>query len=96
MPKPGALPGYTATDEQSLPSVTRRTYVSSSGTALLLLITQPVVDSKAQGAGTRASEFVVTTDSGRSIVRWHARGFDYELQALLTPDSLVKLATQIK
>ena len=96
MPKPVVLPGYTATDEQSLPSVTRRTYVSSSGTALLLLITQPVVDRKAQAAGARASEFVVTTESGRSIVRWHARGLDYELQAPLAPDSLMKLATQLK
>ena len=96
MPKPAALPGYVATDDQSLPSVTRRTYVSSSGTALMLLITQPLAEAKAPAAGARAPEFVVTTDSGRSIVRWHARGFDYELQALLTPDSLVKLATQIK
>lgn len=96
MPKPASLPGYVATDEQSLPSVTRRTYMSSSGTALLLLITQPVVHAKAQAGGARASEFVVTTDSGRSIVRWHSRGFDYELQALLAPDSLMKLATQIK
>ncbi len=96
MPKSASLPGYVATDEQSLPSVTRRTYMSSSGTALLLLITQPVVQAKAQAGGARASEFVVTSDSGRSIVRWHSRGFDYELQALLAPDSLMKLATQIK
>ena len=41
-------------------------------------------------------QFTVTALEGRSIVRWHARGMDYELQGALPPDSLVKLATQLK
>jgi anti-sigma factor RsiW len=95
-PKAVPLAGYATTEEESVPGVTRRRYVSASGAALLLLITQPVVEAKSQAGGTRTPEFVITTDSGRSIVRWHARGLDYELQAPLAPDSLMKLATQLK
>jgi hypothetical protein len=90
------LAGYTAIEEESLPSVTRRRYVSSAGTPLTLLIVQSPADGKVPRALSAAPEFVVTTGSGRSIVRWHARGMDYELQGALAPDSLVKLATQLK
>ena len=90
------LAGYTTTEEESLPTITRRRYVSSSGTPLLLLITQPFPESKGQRSQEGASEFVVSTTNGRSTVRWHARGLDYELQAALAPDSLMKLATQLK
>jgi hypothetical protein len=90
------LAGYTAIEEESLPSVTRRRYVSAAGTPLMLLIVQSPADAKAQRAVSAAPEFVVTTSNGRSFVRWHARGMDYELQGVLAPDSLVKLATQLK
>jgi anti-sigma factor RsiW len=91
------LAGYTATEEESVPAITRRRYVSSAGTPLTLLIVQPVNDAKKSSRAEAAtSEFVVTTANGRSTVRWHARGLDYELQGALAPDSLVKLATQLK
>ena len=95
-PKPVALAGYTATDEESTPSMTRRRYISSSGTPLLLLITTPLPEGKRQRADADASEFSITTSNGRSVVRWHVRGLDYELQGALAPDSLMKLATQLK
>ena len=92
------LPGYTATDEESVPATTRRRYVSSSGTALTLLIVQASADARkrADAAADAAPQFTVTALNGRSIVRWHARGMDYELQGALAPDSLVKLATQLR
>ena len=95
-PKVVPLAGYTAADEESVPGVTRRRYVSSSGTPLLLLITQPLPEVKAQRSQDASSEFIVSTANGRSTVRWHARGLDYELQAPLAPDSLMKLATQLR
>ena len=95
-PKLVPLAGYTTTEEESVSGVTRRRYVSSSGTPLLLLITQPLPEGKAQRSQNASSEFIVSTANGRSTVRWHARGLDYELQAPLAPDSLMKLATQLR
>ena len=95
-PKPIALAGYTTMEEESVPSITRRRYVSSSGMSVLLLIVQPPTEAKSQRSPDVSSEFTVSTTNGRSTVRWHARGLDYELQAPLAPDSLMKLATQLK
>ena len=95
-PKLVPLAGYTTTEEESVSGVTRRRYVSSSGTPLLLLITQPLPEVKAQQSQEATPEFTVSTANGRSTVRWHARGLDYQLQAPLAPDSLMKLATQLK
>ncbi len=95
------LPGYVTTDEESVPATTRRRYVSASGTALTLRIVQvPAAARKraaaADAATDAAPQFTVTALNGRSIVRWHAHGMDYELKGALSPDSLVKLATQLK
>ena len=97
-PKIATLPGYVATDEESVPATTRRRYVSSSGTALTLLIVQASADARkrADAAADAAPQFIVTALSGRSIVRWHTGGLDYELRGALPPDSLVKLATQLR
>ncbi len=94
--KPVALAGYTALEEDALPSITRRRYVSVKGTPILLLIMQPLPEAKGAQERDAASEFVVSTTNGRSTVRWHAHGKDYELQGALAPDSLVKLATLLK
>ena len=91
-----ALAGYTALEEDALPSITRRRYVSEKGTPILLLIMQPLPEAKGAQERDAASEFVVSTTNGRSTVRWHAHGKDYELQGALAPDSLVKLATLLK
>ncbi len=91
------LPGYVATEEESVPATTRRRYVSSSGTALTLLIVhRPAEARKRNSVADTVPQFTVTALDGRSVVRWHARGMDYELQGALAPDSLVKLATQLK
>jgi hypothetical protein len=98
-PKIVTLPGYVTTAEESVPATLRRRYVSSSGTALTLLIVQTPTDARKRtgaAAADTAPQFTVTALNGRSIVRWHARGKDYELQGALAPDSLVKLATQLK
>lgn len=96
-PKLVTLPGYMAMEEDSIPAITRRRYVSSSGTALMLLIVRTTADARKRAAvADSAPQFTVTALHGRSIVRWHARGMDYELQGALAPDSLVKLATQLK
>ncbi len=94
--KPVALAGYTALEEDALPSITRRRYVSVKGTPILLLIMQPLPEAKGAQERDAASEFVVSTTNGRSTVRWHAHGKDYELQGALAPDSLVKLAMLLK
>ena len=91
-----ALVGYTALEEDALPSITRRRYVSANGTPILLLIMQPLPDAKGARERDAASEFVVSTTNGRSTVRWHTHGKDYELQGALAPDSLVKLAMLLK
>jgi anti-sigma factor RsiW len=92
------LPGYTAVEEDSLPAITRRRYVSSAGTPLVLVIAQSSREPKAQRSNAESvvSEFVVTTANGRSVVRWFAHGLAYELAGALAPDSLVKLATHLK
>ena len=97
-PKATPIPGYTATEEASQPAVIRRRYVSSAGTPLLLVIVQAATAGKAQAASRAESspEFVVRTQNGRSTVRWQRDGRSYELQGALAPDSLVKLATQLK
>ncbi len=91
-----ALAGYSMTEDSLVAPTTRRRYVSPTGTALELLIT-PSVTSRKESAGQRnAAEFVVTTENGRSAVRWQARGMDYVLAGALAPDSLMKLATKLK
>lgn len=98
LPKPVAIPGYTATEESSQPAIIRRRYVSSGGTPLVLVIVQaPGVAKRAPARrADAASEFVVSTANGRSTVRWQRDGRSYELQGTLAPDSLVKLATLLK
>lgn len=96
VPKTVPLQGYTAVEDESVPAMTRRRYVSPSGTALILSIAQSTDAEKVAGARDAATEFVVTTENGRSSVRWRARGLDYELEGALAPDSLVKLATKLK
>lgn len=99
-PKVIPLEGYTTVEEQSIPAMTRRRYVSSSGVALILSIAQSAetqtAAQKATRSGNAESAFVVTTENGRSTVRWQARGLDYVLVGALSPDSLVKLATKLK
>ena len=96
-PKIVTLPGYVTTTEESVPATTRRRYVSPAGTALTLLIVQTPSDARKRAvAADSVPQFTVTALDGRSIVRWHARGMDYELQGALALDSLVKLATQLK
>ena len=92
------LSGYTVVEEQSLPAVTRRRYLSSAGTALVLLIVQGTASEPDAIARSRiaAPEFVVRTANGTSAVRWTAQGQSYELSGALPPDSLVKLATQLR
>jgi hypothetical protein len=95
-PKAVALAGYSMTEDSLVAPTTRRRYFSPTGMALELLIT-PSPAARKESAGQRnAAEFVVTTENGRSIVRWHARGLEYVLEGALTPDSLMKLATQLK
>jgi hypothetical protein len=95
MSKAAQLAGYTAVENDVLPSVTRRRYVSATGTPLLLVIVQAPADPKKVRAGA-PPEYVVTTTNGRSVVRWSNRGLEYELQGPLTADSLVKLAVQLR
>jgi Putative zinc-finger len=94
-PKATPLAGYVVSEDASTPAVTRRSYVSSSGTAVVLSIVQPVGAPKAARAAA-SSEFIVTTIGGRSTVRWSIGGTEYTLQGALAPDSLVKLATLLK
>jgi Putative zinc-finger len=99
--KPALIAGYTATDEASQPAIIRRRYVSSAGTPLLLVIVQATTTGKAEsGATTRqeySREFVVhTAANGRSTVRWQRDGRAYELQGALSPDSLMKIAIQLR
>ena len=96
-PKVIPLAGYSTVESASVPAMTRRRYISASGTELELSIMQSF-DNPKRSTPTAAStpEFVVTSANGRSTVRWHARGLDYVLQGAVSPDSLVKLATQLK
>ena len=99
-PKVVSLEGYTTVEEESVPAMTRRRYVSSSGVSLILSIAQSTETQKAAPKETRAdyaaSSYVVTTENSRSTVRWRSGGLDYVLQGALAPDSLVKLATKLK
>ncbi len=95
-PKVVALAGYSMTEDSLVAPTTRRRYFSPTGTALELLITSSPAARKESAGQRNAAEFVVTTDNGRSTVRWHARGLDYVLEGALTPDSLMKLATRLK
>jgi hypothetical protein len=95
-PKLTPLPGYSATEDESVPAMTRRRYVSPSGVVVELLIlstSAPRKDSVRVGV---PDEFTVSTADGRSTVRWHVRGMQYVLQGPLAPDSLVKLATKLR
>lgn len=94
-PKTVPLAGYVSVEEASVPAMTRRRYVSTAGTTIELSIIQSFAAPKRQVPGD-ASQFVVTTANGRSSVRWQVGGMDYLLQGPLPPDSLVKLATQLK
>ena len=90
------LAGYTSVEEESVSSVTRRRYISSAGTPLILVIVQSAAAPKAGVRSESAPEFVVRTANGTTAVRWTAGGLSYELTGALSPDSLVKLATQIR
>lgn len=92
---PGALAGYRATDERLKSAVVRRRYVATDGTTLVLLIA-PSTSEVPKPTAKASPEFTVSTLNGRSIVRWQVPGLTYELQGALPPDSLVKLATQLK
>ncbi len=94
-PKMARLSGYTSVEEESVPSVTRRRYVSTAGTPLLLVIVQAALTQKAGAASDAAPEFVIRTSGGTTVVRWTSGGRSYELTGALSPDSLVKLATQL-
>lgn len=95
-PKITPLAGYVAVEDESVPAMTRRRYVSPSGVALELSIVRSFTPAKDSIRAGAAAEFVVSTANGRSTVRWHARGMDYVLHGPLAPDSLIKLATQLK
>jgi hypothetical protein len=90
------LAGYTSVDEESAASVTRRRYVSSAGTPLILVIVQSAAAQKAGVRSEAAPEFVVRTANGTSAVRWTSGGLSYELSGALSADSLVKLATLLR
>ena len=92
---PGALAGYRATDELLKSAVVRRRYVATDGTILVLLIA-PSISEVPKPNAKASPEFTVSTLNGRSTVRWQVAGLTYELQGALPPDSLVKLATQLK
>ena len=51
-PKAISLAGYTALEDESLPSLTRRRYVSANGTAIVLLIIKPPTEQKRSLAAT--------------------------------------------
>jgi len=91
-----ALPGYAMTEDSLVAPTTRRRYFSPTGTALELLVTPSTAVWKASAGQRNVAEFVVTTENGRSAVRWQARGMDYVLEGLLAPDSLMKLAIRLK
>ena len=95
-PKPVTIAGYTALEDESLPSITRRRYVSPNGPPIVLLIMKPPTEQKSVPAQETESAFVVYSTNGQSTVRWRARGRNYELQGALGPDSLMKLATLFK
>jgi Putative zinc-finger len=95
-PKPVLIAGYTAQEDESLPSLTRRRYVSPNGTSIVLLIMKPPTEQKAAPPQDPESAFVVFSTNGQSTVRWRAHGRHYELQGALGPDSLVKIATLFK
>ncbi len=95
-PKPVTIAGYTALEDESLPSITRRRYVSPNGPPIVLLIMKPPTEQKSAPAQELESAFVVYSTNGQSTVRWRARGRNYELQGALGPDSLMKLATLFK
>lgn len=94
-PVAGLLAGYHSLDDVVMPAVTRRRYVAADGTTLVLLITPSTTDVPRPTA-RMSPEFTVSTVNGRSTVRWQVPGLTYELQGALSPDSLVKLATQLK
>jgi anti-sigma factor RsiW len=92
----GVLTGYTSVEEVTVPTVTRRRYVAADGTTLVLLIAPSTADGAKPTTAKGPAEFTVSTVKGRSTVRWQVGGRSYELQGALTPDSLVKLATQLR
>ncbi len=96
VPKAIALAGYSVTEDSLRATVTRRRYVSPSGAALELFITPSAAPRRASATQRNASEFLVTTANGRSVVRWQAGGMDYTLEGALAPDSLMTLATRLK
>lgn len=94
-PKVVALAGYSVSEDSVVTSITRRRYLSPTGTSLELLIV-PSASAKQAAGRIGSAEFLVTTENGLSVVRWRAGGMDYSLQGALAPDSLVKLATTLK
>ncbi len=89
------LAGYQAVEDVTLPPQTRRRYVAADGTTLLLVIV-PLAGESTKPTSKPASEYTVSTAKGRSTVRWQMGTLSYELQGVLAPDSLVKLATQLR
>jgi anti-sigma factor RsiW len=98
--KSRALAGYTvASTTDATATVTRVRYISAAGTPLTLLVSPIPNETKVdvdRETVSRGAEFVVTTVSGVSGVRWQVNGQRYELSGALAPDSLVKLATLLK
>lgn len=93
------LVGYAMVEERSapaVPAITRRRYVSGSGTALLLTIMRGAGQGATETDVTMAPQYVVSSSNGRSTVRWQAQGNTYELQGALPADSLKTLATQLR
>jgi len=91
----GSLSGYQTVVDVALPSVTRRRFIAADGTTLVLAIA-PITADEVKPDAAAAQEFTVSTAQGRSTVRWQLSGMSYVLQGALAPDSLMKLATQLK
>ena len=91
----GSLSGYQTVVDVALPSMTRRRYIAADGTTLVLAIA-PITADEVKPDAAAAQEFTVSTAQGRSTVRWQLSGMSYVLQGALAPDSLMKLATQLK
>ena len=90
------LEGYTVVEEQSLPAIVRRRYLSSAGTPLVLIIVQGADADVVSQPRVASPEFTVRTTKGMTAVRWTRQGQSFELSGALPPDSLVKLATRLR
>jgi len=98
-PPERALAGYAMVEERAapaVPAITRRRFVSASGTALVLTIVQGAAAAAAKADATTSPQYLASSSNGRSTVRWQAQGNAYELQGALPADSLMKLAAQLQ